>query len=90
MKKADIAEFLHQSFGSTKVLAENVTDMIFERITKALERGEDVTIAGFGAFTKVKRSARMARNPRTGEQVPLPERYAVKFKAAKALKETIK
>jgi integration host factor subunit beta len=60
---------------------------LFEEITAALARGDRVELRGFGAFSVKQRDARMGRNPRTGEAVPVPEKAVPFFKAGKELRE---
>jgi integration host factor subunit beta len=59
---------------------------IFDHITAALARGERVELRGFGAFTVKQRNARIGRNPRTGEQVPVGKKAVPFFKAGKELR----
>lgn len=66
--------------------AENVVNAILEEITQALARGDRVEIRGFGAFSIKKRDARMGRNPRTGEHVPVSEKVVPVFKAGKEMR----
>lgn len=68
---------------------ELVVSTVFEEITTALVRGDRVELRGFGAFSVKKREARVARNPRTGEAVPVPEKRAPFFKAGKELRERL-
>ena len=66
---------------------ERIVSTVFEEITSALSRGDRVELRGFGAFSVKRREARMGRNPRTGEAVPVPEKSVPFFKAGKALRE---
>lgn len=68
---------------------EQVVSKVFDEITEALVRGDRVELRGFGAFSVKKRDARIARNPRTGEAVPVPEKRAPFFKAGKELRERL-
>ena len=90
MNKADIVEVMHAKLGSTKVAAEEAVDLVFDSITNSLKKGEEVSIAGFGIFLVKHRAARQARNPRTGAMVSVPAMKVPKFRAGKALKETVK
>ena len=90
MNKADIVEVVHGKLGGTKVAAEEIVDMVFDSITNSLKKGEEVSIAGFGIFNVKQRAARQARNPRTGEMVNVAAMKVPKFRAGKALKETVK
>ncbi|MDH3667370.1 MAG: integration host factor subunit beta [Paracoccaceae bacterium] len=66
---------------------ERIVSTLFEEITAALARGDRVELRGFGAFSVKQRDARMGRNPRTGESVPVPEKAVPFFKAGKELRE---
>ncbi len=90
MNKQAIVELVHAKIGGTKVQAEEVVESIIEEIIKTLKKGGEVSIAGLGIFSVKPRAARMARNPKTGEQVKVPASRAPKFRAAKALKDAVK
>ena len=68
---------------------ENIVDAILDEITRALARGDRVELRGFGAFSVKERPARLGRNPRTGEQVDVGEKYVPQFKAGKEIRERI-
>lgn len=61
-----------------------------EVVSDSLANGEDVKIAGFGTFKKAAVAAKMGRNPRTGEPVPVEAGYKAKFDAGKLLKESVR
>ena len=90
MNKQALAEWVHVKLGGTKVQAEEVVDGMFEAIVSTLKKGGEVSIAGFGIFSVKPRAARMARNPKTGEAVKVPATKVPKFRAAKALKDSVK
>ena len=68
---------------------ERIVNVVFEKITMSLARGEWVEFRGFGAFSVRKRSPRIAKNPRTGEQVKVEERNIPHFKTGKQLHELL-
>lgn len=90
MNKAGIIDAVHEKLGGTKTSAEEVVETIINTIVDSLKKGEEVSIAGFGAFSAKMRKARDARNPRTGETVKVPARKVPKFKASKTLKDAVK
>lgn len=90
MNKADLVEAVHGVLQGTKVQSEQVVDTVVEAIVKTLKGGDEVSIAGLGIFSVKPRAARMARNPKTGEQVKVPATKVPKFRAAKALKDAVK
>ena len=62
---------------------ERILEIIFLEITEALCRGENVEIRGFGTYKKIKRKARIGRNPKNSESVQIPEKNAIKWKMSK-------
>lgn len=68
---------------------EKIVDTVFGEITNALARGDRVELRGFGAFSVKHRDARMGRNPRTGESVPVEAKRLPFFKTGKALRERL-
>jgi len=90
MKKPDLVEVVMKAAGiEVKKQATAAVDAIFESITKALSKGEDAAIPGFGVFRVSKRAAREGINPRTGEKIQIAASIKPKFRAAKALKEAV-
>jgi len=90
MNKAGIVEIVHEKLGGTKTQAEDIVDTIINSIINSLKKEEEVSIAGLGIFSVKQRAARTARNPRTGEAVQVAAMKVPKFRAAKALKDSVK
>lgn len=90
MNKADIINKVHEVLGGTKADAERAVEAVFGNIEAAMKDGDSVSVAGFGIFEAKMRAAREARNPRTGETVPVPAMRVPKFRAAKGLKDSVK
>jgi len=74
---------------STKKEAQEAVDCVISSITKALKKGDAVTLVGFGTFKVTKRKARKGRNPQTGEEINIKASKAPKFTAGKSLKEAV-
>ena len=68
---------------------EEIVRTIFDEITNALARGQRVELRGFGAFTVRQREARIGRNPRTGEEVPVDKKIVPFFKAGSELRKRL-
>ncbi len=68
---------------------DRIVDVILNKIINSLAKGERVEFRGFGAFSVRKRSPRVAKNPRTGEQVKVEERNIPHFKTGKQLHELL-
>jgi DNA-binding protein HU-beta len=75
---------------STKKQAQAALNCVMSSITRALKKGEDVTLTGFGTFKVVNRKARKGRNPYTGEEIKIKATKVPKFTPGKALKESVK
>lgn len=68
---------------------ENIVNAILDEISNALADGDRVELRGFGAFSVKNRGARTGRNPRTGEQVQVEEKWVPFFKTGKDLRERL-
>ncbi|OGZ96854.1 MAG: DNA-binding protein HU [Candidatus Sungbacteria bacterium RIFCSPLOWO2_02_FULL_54_10] len=90
MNKMGLVEAVNEKIGGTKKSAEDAVEAVFDTITKALSKGEEVGITGFGVFLAKKRAARMGVNPRTGEKVHIGATTTPKFRAGKSLKDAVK
>ena len=89
MNKAQLTAAVAEKSGLKKVEAEKAIGAVTEAIAEALANGEKVQIVGFGGFEVRNRPARVARNPRTGEQIKIEASKAPVFKAGKALKDKV-
>jgi integration host factor subunit beta len=68
---------------------ELIVNAILDEITEALTRGDRVELRGFGAFSVKQRPARVGRNPRTGDKVPVKEKVVPFFKTGKEMRERL-
>ena len=68
---------------------ENIVNAILDEVVSALSRGDRVELRGFGAFSVKNRPARTGRNPRTGTQVSVAEKYVPFFKTGKEMRERL-
>ena len=89
MNKADLVVEVAKLVGS-KRKAEDAVSCVFDTITKALKKGQAMTLVGFGTFSVGKRKARVGRNPQTGKEIKIPAKKVPKFSAGKALKSAVK
>ena len=90
MNKTGLINQIAESADITKAEAGKVLNGITDAITDSLQKGENVTLIGFGTFSSVKRNARTGRNPQTGKSMKIPAKTVVKFKAGKKLSDTVK
>ncbi|MDO4197415.1 MAG: HU family DNA-binding protein [Erysipelotrichaceae bacterium] len=88
--KKDLVEVVAAKVGTTKKDATEAVNVVFDEITKTLDKGGEVDVAGFGKFVVKKRAARTGVNPATGEKIKIAATKVPGFKAAKALKDAVK
>jgi DNA-binding protein HU-beta len=89
VNKADLIQQVAQNADLSNASAARVVDAIFGAIAGSLQKGEQVTLTGFGTFTVSERAARNGRNPRTKEPIQIPASRAPRFKAGKGLKDAL-
>jgi nucleoid DNA-binding protein len=89
MTKADLVEEVSGKTGLTRTDVAVVVDAFLEVVKKSLEDGNNIEIRGFGTFKIKQRKARKARNPRTGEEVPVPDRKVPVFRPSNEFKALI-
>ena len=90
MTKSELSEYLAEQTGTlNKKEAELIVNCVFDTIRDALVQGERVEIRGFGSFSIRGRDARLARNPKTGEAVSIPDKKVPFFKTGKELRELV-
>jgi len=90
MTRSDLVDALATRFAQLGQRdAELVVKAILESMADALVRGQRIEIRGFGSFSVNHRPARLGRNPRSGEQVAIPEKRVPHFKPGKALREQV-
>ena len=90
MNKAQLIETIAKSCNLTKVDCENVLNSALDSIKKSVKKGDDVTLIGFGTFTRSKRKARLGRNPQTGKEIKIPAMTVPKFRPGREFKDYIK
>lgn len=90
MNKAQLIEKIAEEAKISKAQAELILDTTVSNIKKAVKKGDDVKLVGFGTFTKAKRKARTGRNPQTGKAIKIPASWAPKFRAGAEFKSLVK
>ena len=89
MNKAELINVVSEAAEVSKKDAETVITATLDAITDALKEGEKVQLVGFGSFEVKARAARVGRNPKTKEPIPIAASKAPVFKAGKVLKDTV-
>jgi DNA-binding protein HU-beta len=89
MNKNEFIDRVSEMAGINKAEAARAVDAVFDAVTEALRKGDDVRLVGFGTFSAAKRAAREGRNPRTGEIIQIPASIQPKFSPGKGLKDAL-
>lgn len=89
MNKRELTQEVAGTSGLEAADADRALSGVFEAISRAVARGEKVTVPEFGTFEKRERSARSGRNPQTGEPIEIPATSVPGFKPAAAFKKQV-
>lgn len=89
MNKNDLIGAVADASGLTKADSSKAVEAVFDTISAALAKGDEVRLVGFGTFSVAKRKASTGRNPRTGEPMNIKASSQPKFKAGKGLKDAV-
>jgi len=88
MNKNELISAVAETSGLTRGDATKAVEGVFDAITSALKKGDEVRLVGFGTFSVARRKASTGRNPRTGEPMAIKASAQPKFKAGKGLKDS--
>ncbi|TRZ93394.1 MAG: HU family DNA-binding protein [Rhodocyclaceae bacterium] len=86
MNKAELIEIAAKEADLSKAAAGKVVDGIMAAVVKAVSKGDNVTLVGFGTFKSAKRAARTGKNPKTGATIKIPATTVPKFSAGAGFK----
>ena len=89
MNKTELVDAIAKKTGLSKKDAEAAVKAFTDVVAAELKKGGKVQLVGFGTFEVTKRAARTGRNPQTGAEMKIKASKAPKFKAGKALKDSI-
>lgn len=89
MNKQELIASVAEATGLSKNDASKAVEGVFDTISGALKKGDEVRLVGFGTFSVSKRKASTGRNPRTGEPMKIKASTQPKFKAGKGLKDAV-
>ncbi len=89
LTKKDLIRSVAAELGHPQEGVSATLEAILEQITKAAEDGQEVSLHGFGSFTRKDRAARQGRNPQTGETVQIAASSTLGFKPHKAVKDRL-
>jgi DNA-binding protein HU-beta len=89
MNKTELIDGVAAAADLSKAEAGRAVDAVIAEITKALKKGDAVTLVGFGTFQVRERAERTGRNPKTGDTIKIAASKNPAFKAGKALKDAV-
>ena len=89
MNKQDLIVQVAEATGLGRAEASRAVESVFDVISNALKRGDEVRLVGFGTFSCSRRKASTGRNPRTGEPMQIKATSQPKFRPGKILKEAV-
>ena len=87
MNKGQLIDNIAESADISKAAANRALDAFIDTVTNALVDGDNVSLIGFGTFSKARRAARIGVNPSTGERIKIKAKTLPKFRPGKAWKE---
>jgi len=89
LTKAELSDLLFERLGLNMRESKDMVDSFFDIMGRTLEQGIDVKLSGFGNFNIRHKAARPGRNPRTGQLIPIDERWVVTFHASLKLRAMV-
>ena len=89
MNRNDLVAAVSVGTGLSISQATGAVASVFEAITEALKKGDEVRLVGFGTFSVARREESQGRNPRTGDPITIKASNQPKFKAGKGLKDAV-
>lgn len=87
--RQDLAESVYREIGLSRSESSALVESVIEHVAVALEKGQQVKLAGFGTFSLRDKKERIGRNPKTGEEVPITSRRVLVFKPSQVLRERV-
>lgn len=89
MNKSELIDSMAGKSGLSKAEAAKALDALIESVTEGLSNGDRIALIGFGSWSVEQRSARTGRNPRTGDEIQIPAKNVIKFKAGAGLSNSV-
>jgi integration host factor subunit alpha len=89
LTRMDLADAVHTQVGLSRNDSAELVEAVLTHISDALVRGETVKISSFGTFSVREKSARIGRNPKTGEEVPIHPRRVLTFRSSHLMKDRV-
>ena len=89
LTRMDLSESVFREVGLSRNESADLVESVLEKISASLVAGEQVKISSFGTFSIRQRNARVGRNPKTGEEAPIPPRRVLTFRPSHLMKDRV-
>ena len=89
LTRADLSETLHRNIGLSRTESADMVNNVLDLVADALVEGQSVKLSSFGTFMVRSKRARMGRNPKTGEEVPITPRRVLVFRPSQVMKNIV-
>ena len=89
LTRMDLSEAVFREVGLSRNESAQLVESVLDHISDALVKGEQVKISSFGTFSVRSKSARVGRNPKTGEEVPINTRRVLTFRPSHLMKDSV-
>ena len=89
LTRMDLSEAVCSEVGLSRNESAQLVESVLEHMSDALVRGEQVKISSFGTFSVRDKSARIGRNPKTGQEVPINPRRVLTFRPSHLMKDRV-
>jgi len=89
MTKADVINAVAEKTGMARKEAAEAVELFLKAVRESLEKGEKVSLVGFGTFYVKEKNPRQGRNPRTGARIQIPRKRVAAFKPGRAFRQLV-
>ena len=89
LTRMDLSESVFREVGLSRNESADLVESVLEKISASLVSGEQVKISSFGTFSIRQKNARVGRNPKTGEEAPIPPRKVLTFRPSHLMKDRV-
>jgi integration host factor subunit alpha len=89
LTRADLSEAVYQEIGLSRAESAALVEQVLDLVSEALVKGQNVKISSFGSFLVRKKTGRIGRNPKTGQEVPIDPRRVLTFRPSQLMRDRI-
>lgn len=89
LTRMDLADAVHEEVGLSRNESADLVESVLTKMSDALAGGDSVKISSFGTFSIRDKAARIGRNPKTGEEVPITPRRVLSFRPSHLMKDRV-